>query len=140
MIQVKNWFLLNTWGIFFGFLIAGLIWGFLRIEFLLLVPYYYLVAIFVDLGVYLLVGLFFGRHLRVYHDNRIWMLLVLPVCFYLSDRFLASRLLLNLPYAFSTLPPWRLPSEILLILTGIFSSMISWKKTRISLSDNKGLR
>jgi hypothetical protein len=131
MRNMKNWILSKIWGIGLGFLIAGLLWGVMRIELVLLVPYYYLVAILVDLGVYLLVGLFLGRHLRVYHENRIWMLIVLPVCFYISDRFLASRLLLNLPYAFSTPPPWRLPSEILIILTGILSSMISWRKTRI---------
>jgi hypothetical protein len=127
---MKNWIFSKIWGIGLGFLIAGLLWGILRIEFILLVPYYYLVAIFVDLGVYLLVGIVVGRKVRTFHETRSWLLLLLPALFYISDRFLASRLLLNLPYAFSTLPPWRLPSEILVISTGILSSVIGWKKAR----------
>jgi hypothetical protein len=127
---MKNWIFSKIWGIGLGFLIAGLLWGILRIEFILLVPYYYLVAIFVDLGVYLLVGIVVGRKVRTFHETRSWLLLLLPALFYISDRFLASRLLLNLPDAFSTLPPWRLPSEILVISTGILSSVIGWKKAR----------
>jgi hypothetical protein len=125
---MKNWIFSKIWGIGLGFLIAGLLWGILRIEFILLVPYYYLVAIFVDLGVYLLVGIVVGRNIGAFHETRSWLLLLLPALFYISDRFLASRLLLNLPYAFSTLPPWRLPAEILVISTGILSSLIGWKK------------
>jgi hypothetical protein len=130
MRYMKNRILSNIWGIVIGFLIAGLLWGVMRIEFILLVPYYYLVAIFVDLGVYLLVGIMIGRNVRTFHETRSWLLLLLLAIFYISDRFLVSRLLLGLPYAFSTLPPWRLPSEILVISTGILSSVISWKKVR----------
>jgi hypothetical protein len=127
---MKNRILTNIWGIVIGFLIAGLLWGVMRIEFTLLVPYYFMVAIIVDLGVYLLIGIIIGRNVRTFHETRSWLLLLLPALFYISDRFLASRLLLNLPYAFSTLPPWRLPSEILVISTGILSSVIGWKKAR----------
>jgi hypothetical protein len=130
MRYMKNRILTNIWGIVIGFLIAGLLWGVMRIEFTLLVPYYFMVAIFVDLGVYLLVGMMISRNIRTFHETGRWLLLLLPALFYISDRFLASRLLLNLPYAFSTLPPWRLPSEILVISTGILSSVIGWKKAR----------
>jgi hypothetical protein len=130
MRYTKNRIFSNIWGIGLGFLIAGLLWGVMRIEFTLLVPYYFMVAIIVDLGVYLLIGIIIGRNVRTFHETRSWLLLLLPALFYISDRFLASRLLLNLPYAFSMLPPWRLPSEILVISTGILSSVISWKKVR----------
>ena len=82
----------NVWGLSFILLIVGFLWGVMRIELVLLVPYYYLVAIFVDLGVYLLVGIIIGRNVRTFHDTRSWLLLLLLALFYLSDRFLASRL------------------------------------------------
>jgi hypothetical protein len=47
---MKNRIFSNIWGIGLGFFIAGLLWGVMRIEFTLLVPYYFMVAIFVDLG------------------------------------------------------------------------------------------
>jgi hypothetical protein len=78
---MKNRILTNIWGIVIGFLIAGLLWGVMRIEFTLLVPYYFMVAIFVDLGVYLLVGMMISRNVRTFHETGRWLLLLLPALF-----------------------------------------------------------
>jgi hypothetical protein len=132
-----NRFLSSIWGFPVVFFLIGLLWGILRIELILLIPYYYMVAIIVDIGIYLLIGHYIGRKARIFHGKRIWMIFVSPILVYISDRFLAARLLLNLPFAFSVLPPWRLPLESLVIIMVILFSVIGWKTAKISQGKRK---
>ena len=97
--------------------LAGLLWGLLRIELVLVVPYFYLIVYIADAVAYALGGSIVGQALGRSAARLRGVQVVLAVtCMYLADRFLSARLLLGLAFAGRLAPTWRLAVE-----AGIFT-------------------
>jgi hypothetical protein len=95
---------------------AGLLWGILRIELILFVPYFYLIWYLFDAGVYLLLGTKIGQYLYGIHAYFLVVSLPFIAVFYIADRFVSHRLILNASFSVSVLPAWRLAFEASVLL------------------------
>lgn len=106
--------------------LAGLIWGIVRIELVLLVPYFFLVVYFCDLGVYIKYGNWIGKHLKSLKVNSRWALLLPVLLMYVGDRFLSALLILGIPYSGKINPLWRVLIELTILLLALVASWRGW--------------
>lgn len=112
--------------------LVGLTWGLIRIESILIVPYFYLAVYVLDPVVYVLLGCEIGRRRGASQHRSIGsLLMLLPLAAaYVSDRFLSARIILDIPFAGSTQPEWSLVFETLIIGLAIVSLWRSWQLVR----------
>lgn len=111
-------------GLFITTILAGFIWGVMRIELILLVPFFYMVDFIFDILVYSYAGYLFGRITGRYYYKQAWLVIFLPLLFYASDRFLSPRLILGNVYSGRTDTIWRIIIEFLIIFLAI---VFAWR-------------
>ena len=116
----------NLYAIFIVSGLVGLFWGIVRIELVLLVPYFFLVVYLCDLGVYTIYGYWIGKNLRSLSGNKRWALFLPALLMYAGDRFLSAFLILGIPYSGRTNPLWRLLIEITIISLALGASWRGW--------------
>jgi len=113
--------------IFLFAVITGLTWGLLRIELVLLVPYYYLGVYVFDAVAYVLIGYLIGRYFSPSQRINLQLLLAI-VLVYVFDRFVSPQILLGLSFAGRITSVWRLATEIFIVVLAIIAAWWGLKK------------
>jgi hypothetical protein len=105
---------------------TGLLWGIMRIELVLLVPFFFLVVYLFDAAIYTIYGYWIGKRLGSLTENRIWIPLLSPILMYGADRFLSAIIILGIPYSGRISPPWRFLVEIVIISLAFLATWRGW--------------
>jgi hypothetical protein len=121
---MRNFLKSNLISLFITVLLVSILWGVIRIELILLIPLFYQVDFLFDILVYGYSGYQFGKVIARYHYKKTWLIVILPLLFYLGDRLLSPRIILGTPYSGRTETAWRIIIELLIIILCI---TFAWK-------------
>ncbi len=105
-------------------IIAGLVWGVLRIMLILILPYFYLIWYVPDTAVYIAIGTLIRQRLEKTWQNEIIIAAssaLLIGIIYLCDRSLAQKLIIGTYFDITVLPLWRAFYEIVVVVTAFLA-------------------